>query len=77
MAKQSVKFFIDDVNYNQKHLYNFDLFFDETTFVQMLEAVQKQLSIAIDYSKSINLYRKFKKANEKYIEPYLTAKPHA
>jgi hypothetical protein len=76
IAKQSVKFFIDDVNYNQKHLYNFELFFDETTFIQMLQAVQKQLSIAIDYSKSINLYREFKKANEKYIEPYLATKLH-
>jgi len=76
ISKQSAKFFIDDISYGQKNIYEFEYFFDEITFIQMLEKLQKQLDINIDYVKSINLYREFRKANDRYIESYLTTKSH-
>ena len=76
LSKKIAIYFIEEVSYNQKHVYNFESFFDKKTFVKMLNQIEIQLNIILDYNSIDKLYNNFRKANAKYIEPYLATKAH-
>lgn len=66
ISKKAARFFINDVDYNQKYLYNLQSFFSKESFIFLIKQIEKQLNLVLDYDVIEKTYEVFHSLNKIY-----------